>query len=182
MVNQNLDNLLMELERELQNIGQNQANLPMQNVQQLIYSVRKTMGDLSSLQGITTNLQGNQVHQIRQDITNLRTQIEAVQDEVDQLENTMAMEYRINVGQAKNTFETMSSVEQMATNPQAFQSLQGFKDMEYVKNVLDQLNGQLMDVSQEIEHTWLAQQPTKPIKSDGESPYDDGLPRPTLSP
>jgi hypothetical protein len=67
--------------------------------------------------------------------------------------------YRGTLGETKNIFESLSMNKQNEENPQAFQSLQEYKAIEQLDDTLGIINGNLMDVSHQLESHYNHQHP-----------------------
>lgn len=81
--------------------------------------------------------------------------------------------YRSFVGGDKDQFESVAPLEQQQMNPQAAQSFQDYHTLDQVIDTLQEMNANLMDYSQRIEHEMLNQFGKKANKA--ESPETDHL-------
>lgn len=90
------------------------------------------------------------VEQLRNQIAELRTTIQGVNETIDQYENKVAKSYRFTQGISNESFDS-STDKQQESNPQVMQSLQDFNALENMNELLNEMKTNLMDHSQVLE-------------------------------
>ena len=93
-----------------------------------------------------------ELEQQRKDIVSLRVDINQTIHQIEKIRDLSVENYRMALGPFKNQFESLSTIDQQNMNPIAFQSLQNYRDIQQITEILHQLNSSLMDVGQHLGH------------------------------
>lgn len=96
----------------------------------------------------------------RDRLAKLRRTVHEILQWTEDLQTQTAELYRKQTGDRKEQFEELSSALQEQTNPFAYQTRLTFKELSKLVDALGRLNGELLDLSAQLEQTSLQNQPT----------------------
>jgi chromosome segregation ATPase len=123
-------------------------------------SLQQLCGEFTSLQQ-NTSFSNAQTEQVRQHIAEQRNTVMRIKGTIEQVTDNVVQQYRSILGTNKEQFELLSSYLQQQTNSQAYQQLQTYQLLNQLDQLLNQLNGGLMDYSAGIEQSVIAQNRTQ---------------------
>lgn len=116
------------------------------------------------LQGLIFRCQDlNIAEQPREEITSIRQTVNEMINEIDQLQGEVAGHYRNILGSQKDSFEKLSASEQQTSNPEAFHFKEMFHTAAKLGEQIRVFNGELMNVSGQLEHEQLEHMRTPPV-------------------
>ncbi|MEB3102311.1 hypothetical protein [Ferviditalea candida] len=116
----------------------------------------------------------------RDRLAEFRLSVHQILQTAEDLQTQTAELYRKQTGDQKEKFEEMSPAQQEQTNPFAYQTRLAFKELGKLTDILGRLNGELLDLSAQLEQTALQ---NKSIPDAGPTHLMDHDPAPpTLSP
>lgn len=105
------------------------------------------------------DVEQNQLHKLRASVTDMRVSLQNFRDDIRNREDQVIQTYRVTLGETKSNFESLSMEKQNEENLQAFQSLQEYKAIEQLDDILGKINGNLMNVSHQLESHYNHQHP-----------------------
>ncbi|WP_027415673.1 hypothetical protein [Aneurinibacillus terranovensis] len=161
-----LHTLLQELQQSLQSLTPAEMNANNQAVFQTFPALQQAIGPLTvevNQMQSNGNLTSEQVDQARQNITTIRTAIQTITGQIEQAEGAVVTNYRSALGPHKEQFESVSDSEQQTMNAGAYYSVQAYREYENIIQLLHEINAELMDMSQSLEHQLLDEQPDPPV-------------------
>jgi chromosome segregation ATPase len=98
-----------------------------------------------------TPADGAAVRSAREQIADCRQHVHKCLPELEQLRAEWADRYRVQVGEDKEAFEKLSEQMQQARNAEAYRWKHNFAQVTHAVEQLGRLNGQLMDMSSQVE-------------------------------
>lgn len=145
---------------------------------QQVAGIEKSNG--TTMTEVANTISKNHIQQTRDQIVQLRIQLNEASTIADGLQSSEAEVYRQAAGAEKEKFETLTRSQQENSNPEAFRHKENFQSLVTLKDLLAAANGDLMDISTTLEDNILKQQHTPDIKLN--DVYDHDPAPPTLSP
>jgi len=145
---QNMQNSVMQLQNSLTSLQTATSGtffeLPVQ-------SLVATVSQLTS--SLTMQPSGNQqqIDTARQQLTNVRMQLQQLRNDIEKSENAQLNLYRNTLGDQKETFEALPPASQQLWNSQAYSALQAYRQDQQLLDILQQINSEIMDLSQAME-------------------------------
>lgn len=125
------------------------------------------------------------VDRIRDQIVRFRVNLRDASKQIEETQIKFAQYYRQEIGEQKEQFEKLSALMQEQFNPRAFMYKYTFAQLSQLLNLLNQLNGDFMDVGGSLEQEKLSKTRNDygDATQDGDSiRYNNDPARPTLSP
>jgi uncharacterized protein YoxC len=152
---------LQQSVQQLQSLTQTQHPFDTE-VQRIITETQNLISSSGAMLN-NNDVEHNQLHQLRASVTDMRVTLQNFRDDIRNREDQVIQTYRATLGETKSSFESLATDKQYGENPQAFQSLQEYKAIEQLDDTLGKINGNLMDVSHQLESHYNTQHPPAPF-------------------
>jgi chromosome segregation ATPase len=108
------------------------------------------------------------IRNVRNQIAHLRQSLPPAARDLELVRTEWADRYRQQLGDGKDEFEKLSEQLQQQQSPEAYRWKHNFEEVTDVMDAVNRLNGQLMDLSSQLEHE---NAETKPPIQDTGPPY-----------
>ncbi|UFJ42020.1 hypothetical protein LOK74_05845 [Brevibacillus humidisoli] len=169
MSNQQVNELLVRLDQSAQAFNQLSGNMAdpnqVQNIAQSVQAVTQKLANPN------TSMNHQQIETIRKQITQIRQELENLDEWLEESSGQLASLYRSSLGDTKPQFENAPAVQQQTMNAYASQTLQAYRKQAQVSEHLHQLNADLMALSHQLEQQTYSSQipvqaPGEPLQTD----------------
>jgi chromosome segregation ATPase len=121
--------------------------------------------------------------EMRDAIAKMRRGISQIRTRLDELQSTIAVQYRNQIGPGKEDFEALSEEVQLKTNPEAYVSKSVFHALVSMSDLLSLIGSYLLNKSAELEQAKRRELQAKaPTESTPTANYENDPAPPTWSP